>query len=74
MCESNSRLRGEVGSHRRCDPGEGDSPRIRCSRRQPLTPTLSPQARGEGEGHDFPCFALTAIAAAAVRFSTPSLE
>src|SRR5665647_2854704 len=31
------------------NPGEGDSPRIRCSRRQPLTPTLSPQERGEGE-------------------------
>src|SRR5260221_7779187 len=32
----------------RCDPGEGDSPRIRYSWRQPLTPTLSPQGRGEG--------------------------
>ena len=27
------RLRGEAGSHRRCDPGEGDSPRVG---RQPL--------------------------------------
>jgi hypothetical protein len=32
-------------------PGEGDSPRVRLSpytRRQPLTPALSPQERGEG--------------------------
>src|SRR5215212_6728871 len=46
------RLRGEVGSHRRCDPGEGDSPRTqRLSNllKQPLTPTLFPQGRGEGE-------------------------
>src|SRR5213079_280626 len=43
------RLRGEVGSHRRCDPGEG----VQVSRQSllgemPLSPTLSPQARGEG--------------------------
>jgi phosphoribosylanthranilate isomerase len=33
------------------DPGEGESPHSRLSpnsRKQPLTPTLSPQARGEG--------------------------
>jgi hypothetical protein len=51
------RLRGEVGSLRamrsivRSDPGEGDSPRTPHppnSRQQPLTPTLSPQERGEG--------------------------
>jgi hypothetical protein len=39
------RLRGEVGL--RSNPGEGDSPRVPLLR-QPLTPTLSPQARGEG--------------------------
>jgi len=39
-------LRGEVGE--RSEPGEGDSPRVALWR-QPLTPTLSPQARGEGE-------------------------
>ena len=34
------------------DPGEGESPRTRLSpnlRREPLTPTFSPQERGEGE-------------------------
>jgi hypothetical protein len=33
------------------NPGEGESPRVQLSpflRQQPLTPTLSPQARGEG--------------------------
>ncbi len=42
MCESNSRLRGEVGSHRRCDPGEGAQvyQLTLPSRREPLTPTL----------------------------------
>ena len=38
-------------SDRSCDPGEGEPPRSRLSPdlpRQPLTPTLSPQARGEG--------------------------
>ena len=29
------RLRGEVGSHRRCDPGEGDSPRVGLVERGP---------------------------------------
>ena len=35
----------------RVAPGEGDSPRLRQLknlRQQPLTPTLSPQVRGEG--------------------------
>src|SRR5262245_47137584 len=44
------RLRGEVGSHRRCDPGEGESPRIRVppsARSEPLTLTLSPRKGGE---------------------------
>jgi phosphoribosylanthranilate isomerase len=38
-------------SDRSCDPGEGESPRSRLSpdlRQEPLTPTLSPQERGEG--------------------------
>jgi phosphoribosylanthranilate isomerase len=38
-------------SDRSCDPGEGGSPHSRLSpnlRDEPLTPTLSPQARGEG--------------------------
>jgi phosphoribosylanthranilate isomerase len=38
-------------SDRSCDPGEGDSPRSHLSpnlQDEPLTPTLSPQARGEG--------------------------
>jgi phosphoribosylanthranilate isomerase len=39
-------------SDRVSDPGEGESPRARLSpnsRKEPLTPTLSPQERGEGE-------------------------
>ncbi|RTM04938.1 MAG: hypothetical protein EKK32_04460 [Bradyrhizobiaceae bacterium] len=40
------RLRGEAGLHRRCNPGEGDSPHAPNSRRVPLTP--SPRKRGEG--------------------------
>jgi phosphoribosylanthranilate isomerase len=39
-------------SDRPCDPGEGEAPRARLSqslRNEPLTPTLSPQERGEGE-------------------------
>jgi phosphoribosylanthranilate isomerase len=38
-------------SDRSCGPGEGESPRSPLSpnlRQEPLTPTLSPQARGEG--------------------------
>src|SRR5262249_49647419 len=38
-------------SDRSSDPGEGDSPRVRLTPnlpKQPLTPTLSPQERGEG--------------------------
>ena len=38
-------------SDRSCDPGEGDSPHSSLSpnlQEEPLTPTLSPQARGEG--------------------------
>ena len=38
-------------SDRSCDPGEGDSPRSHLSPnmpQEPLTPTLSPQERGEG--------------------------
>jgi phosphoribosylanthranilate isomerase len=38
-------------SDRSCDPGEGESPHSRLSpnaRQEPLTPTLSPQGRGEG--------------------------
>jgi hypothetical protein len=41
----------EAGFGYREAPGEGDSPRTpqpQNSRRQPLTPTLSPQVRGEG--------------------------
>jgi len=40
-------------SDRSCDPGEGVSPRSHPSpnlQEEPLTPTLSPQARGEGAG------------------------
>src|SRR6516165_1498852 len=44
------RLRGEVGL--RSNPGEEDSPRVPL-RRQPLTPTLSPQERGEGDARAF---------------------
>jgi len=39
-------------SDRSCDPGEGEAPRARLSqslRKEPLTPTLSPQERGERE-------------------------
>jgi len=38
-------------SDRSCDPGEGESPHSRLApnlRQEPLTPTLSPQGRGEG--------------------------
>ena len=38
-------------SDRSCDPGEGELPRSHLSpdlRQEPLTPTLSPQGRGEG--------------------------
>jgi phosphoribosylanthranilate isomerase len=38
-------------SEAKCDPGEGESPRTHIYPhlpRQPLTPTLSPQERGEG--------------------------
>jgi len=38
-------------SDRSCDPGEGEPPHSRSStnlRQEPLTPTLSPQERGEG--------------------------
>jgi phosphoribosylanthranilate isomerase len=38
-------------SDRSCDPGEGEAPQSRLStnsQKQPLTPTLSPQERGEG--------------------------
>jgi phosphoribosylanthranilate isomerase len=38
-------------SDRSCDPGEGEPPQTRLSPtlpQQPLTPTLSPQERGEG--------------------------
>jgi phosphoribosylanthranilate isomerase len=38
-------------SDRSNDPGEGEAPHARLSpnlREEPLTPTLSPQARGEG--------------------------
>jgi hypothetical protein len=38
-----SPLVGEVGSHRRCDPGEGLRP---IDRPRPLTPTLSHEGRG----------------------------
>jgi phosphoribosylanthranilate isomerase len=40
-------------SDRSCDPGEGESPHSRLSPNlleEPLTPTLSPQERGEGAG------------------------
>ncbi|QOZ28248.1 hypothetical protein XH93_35065 [Bradyrhizobium sp. CCBAU 51753] len=40
------RLRGEVGSHRRCDPGEGGSPRIDRVDRAPH-PNLLPVKDGE---------------------------
>jgi phosphoribosylanthranilate isomerase len=43
---------GEEKSDRASDPGEGESPRASLSpnlRNEPLTPTLSPQERGEGE-------------------------
>ncbi len=42
----------EERSDRSCDPGEGEALRARLSqslRKEPLTPTLSPQERGEGE-------------------------
>ena len=44
------RLRGEVGLHRRCNPGEGvpDYQRTLPSRIEPLTPTLSPRRAGRG--------------------------
>src|SRR5262249_42136152 len=45
------RLRGEVGTHRRCVPGEGELQRVRLlpsARREPLTPTLSPRRAGRG--------------------------
>ena len=45
------RLRGEVESHRGCDPGEGVPLSLHLQNspiEEPLTPTLSPQVRGEG--------------------------
>jgi DNA helicase-2/ATP-dependent DNA helicase PcrA len=42
------RLRGEVDAERSEAAGEGDSPGTE-SGQEPLTPTLSPQERGEGE-------------------------
>jgi len=49
-------VRGER-SDRACDPGEGDSPHSRLSPnlpQEPLTPTLSPQERGEGAARRAP--------------------
>ena len=41
-----------AGRGRRVAPGDGvQVSRHRYSRREPLTPTLSPQERGEGEGN-----------------------
>jgi hypothetical protein len=34
-------VRGEAGSHRRCDPGEGNLSES-CRLREPLIPTFSP--------------------------------
>ncbi|OYU58280.1 MAG: hypothetical protein CFE30_31825, partial [Bradyrhizobium sp. PARBB1] len=59
----------EVGLHRRCNPGEGDSPRVRLSvlsSRVPLTPTLSPQA-GRGSKRTAP-----AVSARTSRRPSPS--
>src|SRR5437868_423899 len=41
------RLRGEVGLHRRCNPGEGDSPRVRMRGESPPNPL--PVKNGERE-------------------------
>ncbi|TPQ36596.1 hypothetical protein C2U70_12380 [Bradyrhizobium guangdongense] len=41
-------MRGEAGLHRRCNPGEGDVPRVQLSpspRGLPLAPTLSARAK-----------------------------
>jgi len=67
-----SRLRGEVGllpamrSIVRCNPGEGEGLRESNSRREPLTPALSPRGRGEGERkeREEPCraFAIASVA------------
>ena len=42
------RLRGEVGLHRRCNPGEGDSPRVGLVERGPSS-RPSPRKNGEKE-------------------------
>src|SRR3977135_2949888 len=49
------RLRREVGSHRRCDPGEGGSPRVRVRGESPSPQSTRseirssrPRKRGEG--------------------------
>ena len=45
-------IRDFIRAARVSDPGEGEAPRARLSqnlRNEPLTPTLSPQERGEGE-------------------------
>src|SRR5260221_14653643 len=52
MGVTSPRLRGEVGLHRRCDPGEGVPvyQLASASRIEPLTPTLSPRRAGRGRG------------------------
>jgi hypothetical protein len=52
MCAYDSRARGEVGSHRRCDPGEGDLPRVRMLGESP-SPPPSPRKNGERERIEF---------------------
>jgi len=46
------RLRGEVGLHRRCNPGEGDSPRVELVEAAPhpdLLPVRTGRRRGRGD-------------------------
>src|SRR5258708_30035957 len=57
----------------RCDPGEGvqDDQRAPLERMEPLTPTLSPQERGEGAHYRF----LPSIGViASFDSSTPSIQ
>ncbi|QOZ29775.1 hypothetical protein XH93_17735 [Bradyrhizobium sp. CCBAU 51753] len=49
------RLRGEAGTHRRCVPGEGESPRIRLSDACVETaPHPNPLPARAGRGSAFP--------------------
>src|SRR6185312_13925514 len=57
MCAFDSRLRGEVASHRRCDAGEGATHEFLSHHFRGSSPSPQPsprEERGEGEGQSFP--------------------